>query len=52
LSTPKNLNHKYWVGLEGDVVKIKKFKHAKKKKWKKGIILQQLSTAGKCACKE
>jgi hypothetical protein len=34
----KNLNHKYWVDLEGDVVKIKKFKHAKKKKWKKGII--------------
>lgn len=33
-----NLNHKYWVGLEGDVVKINKFKHSKKKEEKKGTI--------------
>jgi hypothetical protein len=34
----KNLNHQYWVGLEGDVVKVNKFKHStKKEKEKKGI---------------
>ena len=27
----KHLNHKYWVALEGDTVKIKKFKHSEKK---------------------
>ena len=26
----KNLNRKYWVGLEGDVVKVNKFEKAKK----------------------
>jgi hypothetical protein len=26
-----HLNHTYWVGLEGDVVKLHKFKHATKK---------------------
>jgi hypothetical protein len=34
----KNLNHQYWVGLEGDVVKVNKFKHSdKKEKQKEGI---------------
>jgi hypothetical protein len=34
----KNLNHLYWVGLEGDVVKVNKFKHStNKEKQKKGI---------------
>ena len=33
-----HLNHKYWVELEGDAVKINKFKHAEKKeKQKEGI---------------
>ena len=27
----KHLNHKYWVALEGDVVKVNKFKRSKKK---------------------
>ena len=35
----RHLNHKYWVGLEGDVVKLHKFKRfEKKEKEKKGII--------------
>ena len=34
----RHLNHKYWVALEGDVVKIRKFKRSEKKgKQKKGI---------------
>jgi hypothetical protein len=34
----KNLNHQYWVGLEGDDVKVNKFKHSdKKEKQKEGI---------------
>ena len=34
----KNLNHHYWVELEGDVVKVNKFKHSdKKEKHKEGI---------------
>ena len=34
----KHLNHKYWVELEGDVVKLHKFKHAEKKeKQKEGV---------------
>jgi hypothetical protein len=34
----KNLNHQYWIGPEGDIVKINKFKHSnKKEKQKKGI---------------
>ena len=34
----KHLNHRYWVGLEGDVVKVNKFKHFdKKEKQKEGI---------------
>ncbi len=33
-----HLNHRYWVALEGDVVKVNKFKRSeKKKKEKKGI---------------
>ena len=33
----KNLNHKYWVGLNGDNVKLHKFQHAdKKEKQKEG----------------
>jgi len=31
----KNLNHKYWVALEGGVVKIKKFEKAKKQEKRK-----------------
>jgi hypothetical protein len=27
----RHLNHKYWVGLEGDVVKLHKFKRFEKK---------------------
>ena len=36
----RNLNNKYWVELEGDVVKINKFKRSKKKEEqeKKGTI--------------
>ena len=36
----RNLNNKYWVGLEGSVVKINKFKRFKKKEEheKKGTI--------------
>ena len=34
----QNLNHTYWVGLEGDVVKINRFKHSKKKGEKKGTV--------------
>ena len=35
----KHLNHKYWVALEGDVVKVNKFKrYEKKEKEKKGIF--------------
>jgi len=34
----RNLNNKYWVGLEGGVVKINKFKRSKKKEEKKGTI--------------
>lgn len=34
-----HLNHKYWVALEGDVVKVNRFKRfEKKEKEKKGII--------------
>ena len=34
----KNLNHNYWVELEGYVVKLRKFKHSnKKEKQKEGI---------------
>jgi hypothetical protein len=34
----KHLNHRYWVGLEGDDVKINKFKRSdKKEKQKEGI---------------
>lgn len=32
----KHLNHKYWVALEGNAVKIHKFKHAEKKEQKEG----------------
>jgi hypothetical protein len=32
----QNLNNKYWVGLKGDVVKINRFEHPKKKEEKKG----------------
>jgi hypothetical protein len=32
----QNLHHKYWVGLKGDVVKINRLKHSKKKTEKKG----------------
>jgi hypothetical protein len=38
----KNLNQKYWVGLESEVVKIKRFKHPKKKEEKTGIILSTI----------
>jgi hypothetical protein len=31
----KHLNHRYWVALEGDVVKLHKFKHAEKKEKQK-----------------
>jgi hypothetical protein len=36
----QNLNNRYWVGLESDVVKINRFKHSKKKEEhkKKGNI--------------
>jgi hypothetical protein len=35
----RHLNHKYWVALEGDIVKVNKFKRfEKKEKEKKGII--------------
>ena len=35
----RHLNYKYWVALEGDVVKVNKFKRfEKKEKEKKGII--------------
>jgi len=35
----RHLNHMYWVALEGDVVKINKFKRSEKKgKQKKGTI--------------
>jgi hypothetical protein len=35
----RNLNNKYWVGLEGGVVKINKFKRSKKKEeQKKGTV--------------
>jgi hypothetical protein len=32
----RNLNTKYWVALEGDVVKINKFKHSEKRGKQKG----------------
>ncbi len=31
----KNLNHNYWVELEGYVVKLRKFKHSNKKEKQK-----------------
>jgi hypothetical protein len=31
----KNLNHNFWVELEGDVVKLHKFKHSDKKEKQK-----------------
>jgi hypothetical protein len=34
----QNLNHKYWVGLKGDIVKINRFKHSKKKEEKKRTV--------------
>jgi len=35
----RHLNHKYWVALEGDVVKVNKFKRSEKKgKKEKGPI--------------
>ena len=34
----RHLNHKYWVALEGDVVKIRKFKRSEKKGKKKKRI--------------
>jgi hypothetical protein len=34
----QNLNHKYWVGLKGNVVKINRFKHSKKKEEKNGTV--------------
>ena len=34
----KHLNHRYWVELEDDTVKIRRFKHSKKKaEQKKGV---------------
>ena len=32
----RNLNNKYWVALEGDVIKINKFKHSEKRGKQKG----------------
>lgn len=34
----QHLNNKYWVGLDGNVVKVKRFKHSKKKEEKKGTV--------------
>jgi hypothetical protein len=34
----RHLNNKYWVGLDGDVVKVKRFKHSKKKEEQRGPI--------------
>ncbi|MEJ2242746.1 MAG: hypothetical protein P8Y18_11495 [Candidatus Bathyarchaeota archaeon] len=34
----QNLNHKYWVGLKGNVVKINRLKHEKKKDEKQGTM--------------
>ena len=34
----RNLNHKYWVALERDVVKLHKFNHSKKKGKQKEAI--------------
>jgi len=35
----QNLNHRFWVALEGDVVKVNKFKHCDKQdKQKQGTV--------------
>jgi hypothetical protein len=33
-----HLNNKYWVGIDGNVVKLKRFKHSKKKEEKQGTV--------------
>jgi phosphate starvation-inducible protein PhoH len=38
----QNLNHKYWVGLEGNVVKINRFKHSKKREENRGTTLSTI----------
>jgi hypothetical protein len=33
-----HLNNKYWVSVDGNVVKLKRFKHSKKKEEKQGTV--------------